>query len=200
MEYPSKLIEDAVEEIAKLPGIGRKTALRLCLHLLKKEGVQTQNLARALVDLRTKTTYCTECRNISDAPLCRICSSTKRSKSIICVVEDVPALSAIENTAQYDGLYHVLGGLISPMNGVSPSDLTIEKLIERVEKNEIEEIIFALSATMEADTTAFYITKKLKPFSLKISAIARGIPIGSEPEYTDEVTLGRSIMKRIRYE
>jgi len=200
MEYPSKLIEDAVEEMAKLPGIGRKTALRLCLHLLKKEEIQTQNLARALVDLRTKTTYCTECRNISDAPLCRVCSSTKRSKSIICVVEDVPALSAIENTAQYNGLYHVLGGLISPMNGVGPSDLAIDKLVERVEKNAIEEIIFALSATMEADTTAFYITKKLKPFPLKISTIARGVPIGSEPEYTDEITLGRSITKRIRYE
>ncbi len=200
MEYPSKLIEDAVEEVAKLPGIGRKTALRLCLHLLKQDANQTLNLAKSLVDLRTKTTYCIECRNISDAPLCRICSDAKRSKSIICVVEDVPTLAAIENTAQYDGLYHVLGGLISPMNGVSPSDLHIESLIERLQKNEIEELIFALSATMEADTTAFYITKKLKGFQLKISTIARGVPIGSEPEYADEITLGRSITKRVQYE
>ena len=200
MEYPSKLIEDAVEEIAKLPGIGRKTALRLSLHLLKQDENQTLSLAKSLIDLRTKTTYCTECRNISDAPICKICSSTKRTKSVICIVEDVPALSAIENTAQYDGLYHVLGGLISPMNGVSPSDLNIESLVERIQRNQIEEIIFALSATMEADTTAFYITKKLKEFDLKISTIARGVPIGSEPEYADEVTLGRSIAKRVRYE
>lgn len=200
MEYPSKLIENAVNEVAKLPGIGRKTALRLCLHLLREEVHHTSNLAKSLIDMRTQTTYCTQCGNISHQPLCRICANSHRTQSLICVVEDVPALLAIENTAQYHGLYHVLGGVISPMNGVGPHALNIEKLIERVATNHIEEIIFALSATMEADTTVFYITKKLKPFDVKVSTIARGVPIGSQLEYADEVTLGRSITKRVRYD
>ena len=202
MEYPSKLVEEAVNEIAKLPGIGKKTALRLALHLLKEDEQNTHALSEALVNLRTKTQYCQKCHNISDAPLCAICASKKRDQGILCVVETPTNLLAIENTSQYQGLYHVLGGVISPIEGVGPGDLHIDSLIRRIEdaSSEVQEVILALSATMEGDTTAFFITKKLKPFHVKISTIARGIPIGSELEYTDEITLGRSIVTRKAYD
>ena len=202
MEYPSKLIEDAVNEISKLPGIGKKSALRLALHLLKQDEDRTQSLANALVELRTKTQYCQICHNIADAPVCAICKNHQRDRSIICVVETATDLIAIENTSQYRGLYHVLGGVISPLEGVSPSDLTLDGLLHRVgeEKSEVSEVLLALSSTMEGDTTAFFITKKLKPFDVKITSIARGVPIGSELEYTDEITLGRSIVSRKAYE
>ena len=204
MNFPSKLIEDAVVEISKLPGIGKKSALRLVLHLLKREETQTQLLADALIAMRTKTTYCRKCHNISDDELCQICSSPRRDQNIICVVEDTRDVLAIENTAQYRGLYHVLGGIISPLMGVGPTDLNIDSLLKRIEQanenEKIQEIILALSPTMEGDTTAFYLQKKLKAFSVKISTIARGIPIGGDLEYTDEVTLGRSILSRIAYD
>jgi recombination protein RecR len=200
MQYPSKLIETAVNEIAKLPGIGKKTALRLALHLLKQDEKTTQGLADALVDLRTRISYCTDCHLISDTPLCRICQSSQRDRHLICVVADTPDVMAIENTAQYNGLYHVLGGIISPIEGIGPSDIRIESLLKRAENQEITEIIMALSATMESDTTAFYIAKKLQHLPIKITGIARGIPIGSELEYADEITLGRSISTRTKYE
>jgi recombination protein RecR len=201
MNFPSKLIEEAVIEISKLPGIGKKSALRLALHLLKREETQTQSLADALIAMRTKTTFCRKCHNISDAELCLICTSPRRDVSVLCIVEDTRDVLAIENTAQYRGLYHILGGIISPLAGIGPNDLNIESLIKRVEQDkDVQEIILALSPTMEGDTTAFYLQKKLKPFSKKISTIARGIPIGGDLEYTDEVTLGRSILSRIAYE
>jgi recombination protein RecR len=202
MDYPSKLVEEAVNEIAKLPGIGKKTALRLAFHLLKQDEQNTYALSEALVNLRTKTQYCQQCHNISDAPICAICAGKKRDKSILCVVETPTNLLAIENTSQYQGLYHVLGGVISPIEGIGPGDLHIDSLIRRVEdpSSEVKEVILALSATMEGDTTAFFITKKLKPFNVNISTIARGIPIGSELEYTDEITLGRSIVTRKAYD
>ena len=202
MEYPSKLIEDAVNEIAKLPGIGKKTALRLALYLLREDEESTRSLADALVDLRTKTQYCRVCHNISDAEMCAICANQRRDRSIICVVEDANDLIAIENTSQYRGLYHVLGGVISPIEGIGPGDLHIQSLIDRVKAadSEVKEIILALSSTMEGDTTSFFITKKLKGKDVKITSIARGVPIGSELEYTDEITLGRSILGRKAYE
>lgn len=204
MNFPSKLIEDAVVEISKLPGIGKKSALRLVLHLLKREETQTQLLADALTAMRTKTTYCRKCHNISDSELCQICSSPRRDQNIICVVEDTRDVLAIENTAQYRGLYHVLGGIISPLMGIGPNDLNIDSLLKRIEQadesEKVQEVILALSPTMEGDTTAFYLQKKLKAFPVKISTIARGIPIGGDLEYTDEVTLGRSILSRIAYE
>ncbi|PLK45387.1 recombination mediator RecR [Emticicia sp. TH156] len=204
MNFPSKLIEDAVVEISKLPGIGKKSALRLVLHLLKREEAQTQLLADALVAMRTQTTYCRQCHNISDQELCQICSSTRRDRQIICVVEDTRDVLAVENTAQYRGLYHVLGGIISPMMGIGPNDLHIDSLLKRLEHTDetekVQEVILALSPTMEGDTTAFYLQKKLRAFPVKISTIARGIPIGGDLEYTDEVTLGRSILSRIAYE
>lgn len=202
MEYPSKLIENAINEIAKLPGIGKKTALRLALHLLREEEEITQSLADALIDLRTKTQYCRICHNISDAETCAICANPRRDSSIICVVETATDLIAIENTSQYKGLYHVLGGNISPIEGIGPGELQIQSLIDRVkaEDTPVREIILALSSTMEGDTTSFFITKKLKDDDVKITTIARGVPIGSELEYTDEITLGRSILGRKAYE
>ncbi|RFS14037.1 recombination mediator RecR [Emticicia sp. C21] len=204
MNFPSKLIEDAVVEISKLPGIGKKSALRLVLHLLKREETQTQLLADALIAMRTKTTFCRKCHNISDDELCQICSSPRRDQNIICVVEDTRDVLAIENTAQYRGLYHVLGGIISPLMGVGPNDLYIDSLLKRIEQadenEKVQEVILALSPTMEGDTTAFYLQKKLKAYPVKISTIARGIPIGGDLEYTDEVTLGRSILSRIAYD
>jgi recombination protein RecR len=197
LNFPSKLIEDAVNEISRLPGIGKKSALRMALHLLKADSNQTESLARTLTDLRTKTKYCKQCHNISDAEFCQICTSTRRDSNLICVVQDMRDVLAIENTAQYNGLYHVLGGIISPIAGIGPNDLNIDSLIERVKQNpEIREIILALSPTMEGDTTAFYLQKKLAEFNLIISTIARGIPIGGDLEYTDEITLGRSIASR----
>jgi len=201
-EYPSKYIERSIEEISKLPGIGKKTALRLALHLLKSSEESTEALTNALTDLRTKTVYCKTCHNIADETICNICASHRRDQSILCVVEDTRDVLAIENTGQYRGVYHVLGGVISPINGVGPSDLNVDTLISRINNSSspIAEVIFALSATMEGDTTAFYLTKKLKDSDVKISTIARGISIGGELEYTDEVTLGRSILTRIAYQ
>jgi recombination protein RecR len=198
--YPSKMIEQAVEEISKLPGIGKKSALRLALHLLKRPEAQSLQLAHAVVQLRTETKYCPQCHMISDGDLCGICSSHKRDESIICVVEDLRDVLAIENTGQFMGLYHVLGGIISPLSGISPGDLTIETLVSRVASGKVSEVILGLSPTMEGDTTAFYLTKKLKEFPIKLSTIARGIPIGGDLEYTDEITLGRSIVGRVVYE
>ena len=198
MEYPSKLIESAVNEVAKLPGIGKKTALRLVLHLVKENENRTTLLAEALQNLRANIRFCRICHNISDSDECVICRSHRRDRSIVCVVEESQDVMAIENTSQYTGLYHVLGGVISPMNGVGPHELKIETLVGRVDHaaGEIKEVILALSPTMEGDTTAFYLNKKLNHFSIKISSIARGIPVGGDLEYTDEVTLGRSITGR----
>ena len=200
MNYPSKLIENAVEEMAKLPGIGKKTALRLVLHLLKREEEATLSLAEALTNMRTLIQYCRHCHNISDTDTCAICASPTRDRSLVCVVEDTRDVLAIENTAQYRGLYHVLGGIISPLEGVGPSDLHIDSLLNRLGETGVNEIILALSPTMEGDTTAFYLTKKLKPYKLKVSTIARGIPVGGELEYADEITLGRSILSRTAYD
>ncbi|CAN5573594.1 recombination mediator RecR [soil metagenome] len=202
MLFPSKLIEDAVNEMSKLPGIGKKTALRLVLHLLRSEKENTLNLAESLVNLRNKIQYCKVCKNISDTEICSICASHKRDKSIICVVEDIRDVLAIENTSQYSGLYHILGGIISPIEGIGPQDLHIESLIQRLSApdSEVKEIILALSPTMEGDTTAFYLTKKIKPYQVKTTSIARGIPVGGELEYADEITLGRSIIGRIAYD
>ncbi|MBK6266826.1 recombination protein RecR [Marivirga sp. S37H4] len=201
MEFSSKLIESAVANFSRLPGIGQKTALRLVLHLLKQEEDFTQDLSKALVDMRLNIKYCKECHNISDDDICNICSNTVRDQSIICLVEDTRDVLAIENTSQYNGLYHVLGGIISPIEGIGPDDLTIDSLINRISnpESEVKEIILGLSPTMEGDTTAFYITKKVKPFGIKTSTIARGIPIGGELEYADEITLGRSIVTRTAY-
>jgi recombination protein RecR len=199
MQYPSKLIEDAINEVSKLPGIGKKTALRLVLHLLKQEEIVTSALSKSLQQLRQEIRYCETCYNISDAATCNICASHRRDRSIICVVEDIPDVLAIENTGQYNGLYHVLGGIISPINGIGPEDLNIDQLIRRGSDNVVTEVIMALSATMEGDTTSFYLTKRLKPHNVQVSVIARGVPVGSELEYTDEITLGRSIVTRSLY-
>jgi len=204
MNYPSRLIEDAVGEISRLPGIGKKTALRLALHLLKREEEQSRSLAEAIVNMRTKTTYCIKCHNIADHTLCNICNNPKRDASIICVVVDTRDVLAIEATSQYKGLYHVLGGIISPLEGIGPSDLQIDSLVTRVEGTNqdepVNEVILALSPTMEGDTTAFYLQKKLKATAVKVSTIARGVPIGGDLEYADEITLGRSIVSRVAYD
>ncbi|HEY8402246.1 MAG TPA: recombination mediator RecR [Cytophagaceae bacterium] len=196
MNFPSKLIENAVIEISKLPGIGKKTALRLVLHLLKEDKETTQLLTSALTNLRTGIVYCKDCHNISDQPICSICSSHVRDKSMVCVVEDIRDVIAIENTHQYNGLYHVLGGVISPIERIGPSDLNIDSLLQRVPQSGIKEVILALSPTMEGDTTSFYISKRLKESDVKVTTIARGIPVGGELEYADEITLGRSIITR----
>jgi recombination protein RecR len=196
VEYPSKLIEEAVNQVAKLPGIGKKTALRLVLHLVREKEDSTFSLTEALNTLRSKIKFCVSCHNISDHDVCVICNSGRRDRAIICVVEDSKDVMAIENTGQYNGVYHVLGGVISPMNGIGPSDLKIESLVNRVHSSEIREIILALSPTMEGDTTAFYINKRIKDQPVKISTIARGIPVGGDLEYADEITLGRSIAGR----
>lgn len=202
MQFSSKLIEEAVNEISKLPGIGKKTALRLVLFLLKEEKESTLALGEALVNLRTKIQYCEVCHHIADHKICYVCASPQRDHSVICVVEDIPDVMAIENTAQYFGTYHILGGVISPIEGIGPADVNIESLMARVtqEEGKVQEVILALSGTMEGDTTAFYITKKLKEYPIKITTIARGVPVGGELEYTDEVTLGRSILRRTAYE
>ncbi len=200
MELPSKLLENAVNEIAQLPGIGKRTALRLALHLLRQPLDQTQNLSSSLFKLRSEISYCTECHNISDDKVCLICSNTKRDKSLICVVEDVRDVMAIENTGLFKGVYHVLGGKINPIEGIGPSQLKISTLINKIKLGNVEEIIFALSSTMEGDTTNFYIYKQIKDFNIKTSTIARGVAIGDELEYADEVTLGRSLLHRIPFE
>ena len=199
MNFPSKLIESAVDELAKLPGIGRKTALRLVLHLLKAETEETADLADALVKMRHDITYCKSCHNISDTEICSICANPLRDQTVVCVVSDIRDVIAIENTAQYKGIYHVLGGVISPIEGIGPSDLNIASLLERLPGSEIKEVILAVSPTMEGDTTSFYITRKLREFGVKITSIARGVPVGGELEYTDEITLGRSIVERTNY-
>ena len=200
MEFSSKLLENAVNEIAQLPGIGKRTALRLALHLLKVPKENTFHLTQALNNLREQINFCSSCHNLSDLPLCEICSNPSRDDSLLCVVEDIRDVIAIENTGHYRGYYHVLGGIISPIDGVGPKDLNIDSLEQKVQQNKVKEIIFALSATMEADTTNFFIYKVLAPYDVKTSTIARGIPVGDELEYTDEVTLGRSIQKRVPYE
>lgn len=199
MEFPSRLVEDAVTELARLPGIGRKTALRLALHILRKSEMDAENLGGAIISLRKDIKYCTQCGNIADEEVCGICSSLKRDPSLICVVEDCKDVIALENTNEYRGLYHVLGGLINPLAGVSPSQLNIEKLVERLREGTCKEIIFAFSATMEGDTTAFYISKKIKELEIKSSSIARGIPVGSDLEFADEITLARSLMHRTNF-
>jgi recombination protein RecR len=201
MNFPSKLLEDAVHEVSKLPGIGKKTALRLVLHLLKSESKDSESLVHALLNARNNIQYCVKCHNISDTEVCDICSSHRRDKKVVCVVEDIRDVLAIENTNQYFGTYHVLGGVISPMERIGPDQLNIQSLLERVlTDSEIKEVILGLSPTMEGDTTAFFITKKLKPYTVKISTIARGIPFGGELEYMDEITLGRSIATRTLFE
>lgn len=200
MEFSSKLLERAVNEMAQLPGIGKRTALRLVLHLLKQPTDQTQFLAQALTAMREEIKFCKSCHNISDVEVCEICSNPSRNHKIICVVEDVRDVMAIENTNQFKGIYHVLGGKISPIDGIGPSQLTISSLVEKVKTGQTEELIFALSSTMEGDTTNFYIFKQVKDCEVKISAIARGIAVGDELEYADEVTLGRSILHRIPFE
>ncbi|QLE00339.1 recombination protein RecR [Galbibacter sp. BG1] len=200
MEFSSKLLENAVYEVSQLPGIGKRTALRLVLHLLRQPESQTKNLTTALQHLRGEVKFCKSCHNISDSQLCEICSNPKREEKLICVVEDVRDVMAIENTGQYRGIYHVLGGKISPMDGVGPMDLNIGSLVEKVKADKVEEIIFALSSTMEGDTTNFYIFKQLEPYKIITSTIARGISVGDELEYADEVTLGRSILHRVPFE
>ncbi|MCP4520108.1 MAG: recombination protein RecR [Cytophagales bacterium] len=199
MNFPSKLVEDAVYEVSKLPGIGKKSALRLVLHLIKANPTQTKELAKALTTLREGIRYCKHCHSIADKDVCNICENPKRQSGILCVVEDTKGILAIEATNQYFGKYHVLGGVISPIDGVGPSELNITSLVERVEKEEVKEIIFALSSTMEGDTTVHYIAKKLQNQDVKITSIARGVPIGGELEYADELTLGRSILTRTVY-
>ncbi|MGY5352828.1 recombination mediator RecR [Wenyingzhuangia sp. IMCC45533] len=200
MDFSSKLLESAVNEVSQLPGIGKRTALRLVLHLLRQPKEQTSYLTRALDNLVNDIKLCKQCHNISDVELCEICSSVKRDDTIVCVVEDVRDVMAIENTAQFRGVYHVLGGKISPMEGIGPNNLKIDTLVDKVKQGTIKELVFALSSTMEGDTTNFYIYKQVKDLNVKISAIARGISVGDELEYADEVTLGRSILNRIPFE
>ncbi|MDR1864853.1 MAG: recombination mediator RecR [Bacteroidales bacterium] len=198
--YSSGLLENAVNEFSKLPGIGKKTALRLALHLLKQEVAAVRQFGEAVIQLRNEAMYCKQCMNLSDSEICEICSNPRRDHSMICVVESIRDVMSVENTMQYHGVYHVLGGMISPMDGVGPSDLTIEELENRVRAGNISEIILALSATMEGDTTNFYIYRKLKDLPVKISTLARGVSIGDELEYADQVTLGRSIVNRQPFE
>ncbi|CAM1356362.1 MULTISPECIES: recombination mediator RecR [Tenacibaculum] len=199
MDFSSKLLENAVNEVSRLPGIGKRTALRLVLHLLKQPTENTKYLTEALASLRNDVKSCRKCHNISDTVLCDICASSNRNAEIVCVVEDIRDVMAIENTAQYRGLYHVLGGKISPIEGVGPQNLQIESLVEKVKEGEIKELIFALSSTMEGDTTNFYIYKQIEKYAIKTSTIARGISVGDELEFADEITLGRSIVNRIPF-
>ena len=200
-EYPSRLLENAVSQFSRLPGIGRKTALRLVLHLLRQDTEDVEQLAAALTTMKREVKRCSVCHNISDLDVCPVCSDPRRDQSTVCVVENIQDVMAIENTQQFHGLYHVLGGVISPMDGIGPSDLEIQSLVERVGEGTIKEVILALSPTMEGDTTNFYIFRKLAPFSdLRITVIARGVSVGDELEYTDEVTLGRSILNRTLFE
>ena len=200
LNYSSKLLENAVEEMSRFPGVGKRSALRLILHLLNQDEEHTIDLAKALVKLRTEIKFCKNCHNISDSELCEICQSSKRQSEIVCVVEDIRDVMAIENTQQYKGLYHVLGGKISPMDGVGPQNLNIESLVNKVKDGKIDEIIFALSSTMEGDTTNFYIYKQIQNYKVKTSSIARGISVGDELEFADEITLGRSIINRQPFE
>ena len=200
MEFSSKLIENAVNEISNLPGIGKKTALRLVLHLLKQSETQSINLSKAISEMRLKVNFCKNCHNISDNDICEICSNPRRDSSLICVVEDIRDVMAIEKTGSFNGVYHVLNGKISPLDGVGPDDLNIDSLVKKVINNQIREVIFALSTTMEGDTTNFYIFRKISQYNILTSTIARGISVGDDLEYTDEVTLGRSNTDRIPFE
>lgn len=195
-QYPSVLLEKAVNEFAKLPGIGRKTAMRLVLHLLRQETESVESFGNAIINLKREVKYCKVCHNISDTDVCNICSNPMRDANTVCVVENVQDVLAVENTQQYRGLYHVLGGVISPMDGIGPNDLEIDSLVKRIAEGEVKEVILALSSTMEGDTTNFFIYRKLSQFNIRLSVIARGISIGDELQYTDEVTLGRSIINR----
>ena len=200
-QYPSQLLERAVQEFSKLPGIGRKTALRLVLHLLRRDAEEVQQFSDAVSTMRREIRFCNTCHNISDQDVCPICSDPRRDRSTVCVVENIQDVMAVENTQQFHGLYHVLGGLISPMDGIGPSDLQIQSLIDRVAQGDIKEVILALSSTMEGDTTNFFIFRKLAPYpNVQVSVIARGIAVGNELEYTDEVTLGRSIINRTPFD
>ena len=199
-QYPSKLIEDAVNAMSSLPGVGKRTALRLVLNLLKRDPFEVENFASAFTRMRNEIKFCTQCHNIADGDLCGVCSDSRRDTTIICVVENLRDVMAIENTMSFRGVYHLLGGIISPMDGVGPADLNIESLVRRISAGHVNEVILALSATMEGDTTNFYIFKKLGGLDVKVTTIARGVPVGDELEYTDEVTLGRSIANRIMYE
>ena len=199
-QYPSVLLEKAVNEFSKLPGIGRKTALRLVLHLLRQSYSDVEQFASAIAKVKQEVKYCRVCHNISDEDVCPICSDSRRDSSLICVVENIQDVMAVENTQQFRGLYHVLGGIISPMDGIGPDQLEIRSLVQRVEQGGVSEVILALSSTMEGDTTNFYISRKLAPLDVKLSVIARGISVGDELEYTDEVTLGRSIVNRTPFE
>lgn len=196
-EFPSQLLERAVDSFSSLPGLGRKTALRLVLHLLKQDEIIVDNFAESITSLRKNIKHCCVCHNISDTDTCEICANNSRDHSTICVVQNIQDVMAIENTQQYQGVYHVLGGIISPIDGVGPTDITINQLVERVKKGDITEVILALSSTTEGETTNFYISRKLEPYHIKLSTIARGISVGEELEYTDEITLGRSIINRI---
>lgn len=195
-QYPSLLLERAVEEFSKLPGIGRKTAMRLVLHLLRQDTSAVESFGNSIITLKHEVKYCKVCHNISDTDICQICTNAQRDHSVVCVVENVRDVMAVEATQQYHGLYHVLGGVISPMDGIGPGDLQIESLVQRVAKGGIDEVILALSTTMEGDTTNFYIYRKLENMNIKLSVIARGISVGDELEYADEITLGRSIINR----
>ena len=200
-QYPSELLEKAVQEFSKLPGVGRKTALRLVLHLLRQDTDEVMQFTETIAHMRQEVKHCRICHNISDSEVCPICSDPRRDESTICVVENIQDVMAVENTQQYQGVYHVLGGVISPMDGVGPADLEIDSLVERVKEGGVKEVILALSSTMEGDTTNFYIFRKLAPYTdVKLSIIARGISVGDELEYTDEVTLGRSILNRTPFE
>lgn len=198
-QYPSQLLQNAVDEFSKLPGIGRKTALRLVLNMLRRDEEDVNRFANAVIRLRSEVRYCSVCHNISDTETCQICSNPARDKTTICVVETVKDVMSVENTQQYRGLYHVLGGVISPMDGIGPNDLEIESLVKRVADGGIKEVILALSPTMEGDTTNFFLFKKLSGFDVKITTIARGVAVGDELQYADEVTLGRSIMNRVDF-
>lgn len=200
MEFSSKLLEKAVNEISQLPGIGKRTALRLALHLLRQPEEQTSNLSDALRNLRSEIKFCKNCHNISDVELCEICANPNRNRALVCVVEDIRDVMAIENTSQFRGLYHVLGGKISPMDGIGPNDLKIQSLVDKVKSGEIKELIFALSSTMEGDTTNFYVFKQIEGIDVITTTIARGIAVGDELEFADEITLGRSILNRIPFE
>lgn len=200
MEFSSKIIEQAVEAFAQLPGVGKKTALRYVLHVIKQDSLQSGNLSRLIAQLKTDLKFCNKCHTISEADICDICSNPSRDESIVCVVQDYRDILAIENTGLYRGHYHVLGGLISPIEGITPSGLNIDTLIEKLNTHSVQEIILALNATMEGETTSFYLFRKIAPYNIKLSAIARGIAVGDELEYADEVTLGRSIVNRIPFD
>ncbi|MCQ2384245.1 MAG: recombination mediator RecR [Paludibacteraceae bacterium] len=199
-EYPSKLLENVVSELSKLPSIGRRTALRLALSLLKRDERDSKSLGEALINFRSGIKYCRKCHNLCDGELCNVCATPGRDDSMVCVVENVGDVMAIENTAQYHGLYHVLGGIISPMEGIGPNDIEINSLIKRVEEEDIKEVLLALSPNMEGDTTCFFIYRKLAPYNVRVTTIAKGISVGDSLEYADELTLGRSIVNRIDFQ